>query len=48
MSTHNNVVYSEWERLSDIEDGWSIVEDSWKQNFLLVFVCKRLHIVGRV
>ena len=45
MSTHNNVVYSEWERLSDVENGWSIVEDSRKQIFLLVFGVKEF---GRV
>ena len=40
MCTRSNVGYSEWERFSDVEDGWSIVEDSRKQNFLLVFGVK--------
>ena len=40
MSTHNSVVYSEWERFSDVETSWSMVEDSRKQKFLLVFGVK--------
>ena len=40
MCTHCNAVNSEWERLPDVEDGWSIVEDSRKQIFLLVFGVK--------
>ena len=40
MSTHNNVVYSEWERLSDVETSWSMVEDSRKQKSLLIFGVK--------
>ena len=40
MSTHNNVVSSEWERLSDVESGWSTVEDSRNQKILLVFDVK--------
>ena len=40
MCTPSNVGYSEWERLSDVEDGWSIVEDSRKQHFLFVFGVK--------
>ena len=40
MSTHNNVVHSEWERLSDVETSWSMVEDSRKQKSLLIFGVK--------
>ena len=40
MSTQNNAVYSEWERLSDVEDGWSILEYRRKQKFLLPFCVK--------
>ena len=40
MCTQCNAVNSEWERLPDVEDGCSIVEDSRKQNFLLVFGVK--------
>ena len=40
MSTHNNVVYSEWERFSDVETSWSMVEDSRKQIFFLIFGVK--------
>ena len=42
MFTHNNVVYSEWERLYDVENGWSIVEGtcSRKQKILLAFGVK--------
>ena len=42
MSTHtcSNVVYSEWERFSDVETSWSMVEDSRKQKFFLIFGVK--------
>ena len=42
MSTHtcSNVVYSEWERFSDVENSWSMVEYSRKEKFLLIFGVK--------
>ena len=32
------VANTEWERLSDVESGWPIVEHRRKKNILLVFV----------
>ena len=40
MHASNVSAYTEWERLSDIESGWSIVEHRRKQRVLLVFCAK--------
>ena len=40
MTTSNVFVNTEWEHLSDIESGWSIVERCMKQKVLLVFGVK--------
>ena len=40
MNSDCNVGRTEWERLSDVESGWSVVEDRRKQKVLLVFGVK--------
>ena len=40
MTTNNIVVNKEWEHLSGVESGWSIVERRKKQKVLLIFGVK--------